>query len=222
VIVAPHLKIVDQSLSQKYQQFVEGGGTLVLMAQSGTKNRNLHMVQQTAPGLLRKLAGVEVADWTNVPSGETFTARMPDGTALALGGFVERLKPRSADVLATWDDSDTLLGDSAAVTLNTVGRGQVIYVGGHGSEAVAATLLTWLVQNAKIEASLDVDAEIEVVDRRSEKARYLVLLNHTADAQFLSNLPPGRDLIADRRIEEGKLKIAAYDIAVIQTRLPAD
>ncbi|HEX8341970.1 MAG TPA: beta-galactosidase, partial [Tepidisphaeraceae bacterium] len=222
VVVAPHLKIVDQSLAQKYQQFVEAGGTLVLMAQSGTKNRNLHMVQQTAPGLLRRLAGIEVADWTTVPPGASFTARFADGGALVLGGFVERLKPRGAETLAAWDDSDLLLADAPAVTRHEVGRGQVLYVGGHGNDAAAATLVAWLIANAGVTRSLEIDGEVEVIDRRSEKHRYLVLLNHSSEAQFLSNLPAGRDLIADRRVEDGKLKLAAYDIAVIQTRLPTD
>jgi len=52
VIVVPHLKIVDQATIDKLTNFVQAGGTLVLTAQSGLKDRNCHLVRNAAAGFV--------------------------------------------------------------------------------------------------------------------------------------------------------------------------
>ena len=217
VLIAPHLKIVDAAMVEKYEHFVRAGGTLVLMAQSGIKNQNLHMVQQTAPGLLRKLAGVEVADWTTLKAEENRTAVMENGTSLVLTSFVEKLKLKGAAALATWDTDDTLLTGGPAVTLNKVGNGQVMYVGGYFNEATAGTLADWLTSELQLTPPVQASADVEVLDRRSKKSCYLYLLNHSTDPQFIEDVPPGHDFISGRDID-GTLKLQPFDVAIIKTK----
>src|SRR4051812_12402179 len=71
LLIAPHLKIVDPPLLERLTRFVAAGGTLVLTAQAGSKDRNAHLVEQPSPGLLRELAGIEVEDWTTIGKKET-------------------------------------------------------------------------------------------------------------------------------------------------------
>ena len=66
VLVAPHQKIVTPALAKKLTAYVRAGGTLILAAQAGTKDENCHMLEQTAPGPLAGIAGVEVEDWTTL------------------------------------------------------------------------------------------------------------------------------------------------------------
>ena len=216
VLIAPHLKIVDQPMLASYQKFVEAGGTLVLMAQSGTKNRHLHMVQQTAPGLLRKLAGVEVAEWTTLKDSESRTAVMENGRTLTLTKFVETLKLRGAKPLAMWHTDDSLLQDGIAMTVNAVGRGRVVYVGGYFNDDTAGLLADWLMQETGIVSSAETSGEVEILDRQSDGPRYLYLLNHSPEPQFVEKIPLGQDLITQKRIEDGAIKLKPYGVALIK------
>lgn len=213
ILIAPHLRIVDQQLTQKYEDFVQRGGTLVLGAQSGTKNRNLHMVQQTAPGLLRKLAGIEVSDWSNLKPDETRQAMMDD-QPVPLGGFVERLRLRGAEAIATWDDADDLLAGAPAITVNTVGKGRVVYVGAYLTHDSARILSKRLLADAGIVPAIQAHEDVELIVRVGKKSKYLWILNHSTDAQFIDELPAGRELLTGREVE-GKLKLKPRDVAII-------
>ena len=216
LIVAPHLRIVDAKLAAKYDAFVRAGGTLVLGAQSATKDRNLHTVKAPAPGLLRKLAGVEIEDWTTCAAGETFAAETPAGPVL-LGGFVERLKPRGAEVLGTWATEDALLTHAPAVTVNTVGGGRVFYVGGYADFAAVTRLLTLVRQTVDLPAVIDASDDVEAVARRAGRTRYLWLLNHSPEPHFVEGLPAGRDLVGGHAVD-GRLKLKGYGVAVVQAK----
>src|SRR5699024_6929944 len=49
LLIAPHLKIVDEQLVAKPERFVRAGGPLVLGAQSGSKDRNCHLIDSPYP-----------------------------------------------------------------------------------------------------------------------------------------------------------------------------
>ena len=212
VLIAPHLRIVDPALVKKYDAFVRAGGTLVLGAQSGTKDRNLHLQQATPPASLRKLAGVEIDDWSNVPAGKTFRA-VGECASLSLGGFVERLKLRGAKALATWQTEDTLLAGAPAISVNTVGKGSVIYIGGYLDHDAAAALVPLLMHD--FTPIVDAPPEVEVIVRRSLKRRYVWLLNHSADVQFIERVPQSINLMNGQTVSD-TLKLKPYDVAVLQ------
>jgi beta-galactosidase len=219
VLIAPHLRIVDATLAAKYDAFVRAGGTLVLSAQSAIKDRNLHLVKTPAPGLLRKLAGIEVGDWTNAPAGQSFACHSPVGPIL-LNGFVERLKPRGAETLATWDRDDPLLADAPAITVHVVGAGRVIYVAGY-ADAKAVTLLLELVrQSVELPTLAAASADVEILRRRSGRMIYTWLLNQSGEPQYVENLPAGRDLIGGTDVT-GTCKMKPYGVVVVQSRAKA-
>lgn len=214
VLIAPHIKIVDQALSSKYESFVQGGGVLVLGAQSGTKNRNLHMVQATAPGLLRRLSGVEVGEWSNLKPDQTRTALTDDGHTVSLGGFVERLRLRGAEAVATWNQDDDLLADAPAITVNRVGKGKVIYIGAYLTPDAAAFLTKYLANLIDFSAPVDAHEDVELIIREGKRSDYLWLLNHSSETQFVT-VPNGRELISGTQTE-GKIKLDPRDVAIVE------
>lgn len=214
VIIAPHLKIVDQQMSAAYEKFVKAGGLLILGAQSGVKNRNLHMVQQTAPGLLRQLAGVEIKDWSVLKQEETRVATFEDGTTIPLRGYVEQIKLKGAHPLATWTSDDDLLGETPAITINAVGKGHVIYIGGYMTEEACAIMVRMLTDRIGFVAPVQADANVELIVRVGKKADYLWLLNHSGETQFVTT-PVAQELLTGEQIE-GKLKLVTRGVAVLQ------
>jgi len=229
VLVLGNFKIAGPELVAKCSAFVKAGGVLVLGAQSGLKDRNDHIVQRPLPGLFAKLAGVEVEDWTTLPENETrvaqFTPAAGGGTA-ALDTFVERLKPRGAQVLATWQTHDPLLaaglGGAAALTRQRVGKGWVYYIGGYVPAATIGRLIEDLNLLAGVgpAAAAGEDVEAIVHSAGGGKTRGLrkwtVLLNHAAEARQVEGVR-GVELLTGRAVE-GTLELPGYGVAVIQGR----
>lgn len=217
VLVVPHFRIVDATLAAKLDAFVRSGGMLVLSAQTATKDRNLHVVKTTPPGLLRKLAGIEVEDWSNQPDGRQFTVQTEVGP-IALSGFVERLKLRGAETLALWDRDDSLLADAPAITINTVDKGRVIYIGGYANEAAVDKLLELIRRWVLLPTLAKAPPEVEVLRRHAGRSTYIWLLNHSPEWHYIEGLPTGKNLLADTEVE-GSIKLRPYGVAIVQSRL---
>jgi beta-galactosidase len=215
VLIAPHLKIVDRRLAAKLASYARGGGVLVLGAQSGSKDRNGHLVEMPLPGPWRKLAGVEVEDWTMLAEREVRQARLIDGALLSLGTFVERLRPRGAQVVARWLGSDALLGDAPAITRMSAGKGAVYYIGGYCPADAVALLLGHFQHALDLTPVVGTDPSVEAVERADGEHRFIALLNHSDVHQRVSGLC-GKDLLRGAKLSGGQLVSPPYGVAIVQ------
>ncbi|HEV7302273.1 MAG TPA: beta-galactosidase [Tepidisphaeraceae bacterium] len=217
LLVAPHMKIVTKAIAKKMTDYVTAGGTLVLGAQSGLHDDRLHIVEMPLPGLLRKLAGVEVEDWTTLSDNETRDARLASGATLPFNAFVERLRPLAATPLAWWTGSDALLGESPAVTVNRVGKGRVYYVGGYATPAAVAALLTHLTAELSLEPMAQASQSVEMIARSNGKRRYLALLNHAAGGQRVHGLLGAKIISGNGTLAKtGELRLPGYGVALVE------
>ena len=214
VLILPHQKIVTQSLAEKLERFVSRGGILVLGAQAGLKEIDCHIVQRTAPGLLSRLAGVEVEDWTTLSAKESRVAQMSGGAQLAMTTFVERLRPTTAKAFAFWIGGDSLLANSPAITVNQFGRGMVYYFGGYCPVETIDLLIEHL-PGLSAETAVAASAEVEIVQRAAGRNHYVIALNHSHAPQRIAGLGKGRDLLSGRRFE-GDMILPGLDVAVVQ------
>jgi beta-galactosidase len=215
ILILPHVKIVSPELAERLRKYVSAGGTLVLGAQAGLKNVDLHIVERIPPGLLAKLAGIEIEDWTSLGTREMRTARIADGRQIRMGTFVERIRPATAEVIGRWIAGDSLLGDAPAVTVNRFGKGQVYYIGGYCNDEAISSLIEYLSGREKI-STVDAPAEVEIMLRSSGKTRYLVALNHSSNMQRISGIA-GRELLTGRNIDRD-LVLPSLGVAVVRLR----
>lgn len=215
LLIAPHQKITDTALIKKITAYVTAGGTLILGAQAGVKDRALHMVRQTPPGPLRKLAGVEVEDFTTLPDDQTRHVALDDHSGIDLGTFVERLKLRGATPIGRWHCDDTLLNDAPAVTVNTVGAGRVIYIAGYAQPQAVGHLISRFSRELTLDALIDASEHVEFITRRGPKGRYAVLLNHSAAIEMVTLQFEAIDLLTDEPTWP-RVKLEAYGVAVLR------
>jgi beta-galactosidase len=214
LLVLPHQKIVTEELAGKLSRFVNRGGFLILGAQAGLGDVNGHIVQRTPPGILAKLAGVEVEDWTTLAAKETRVARLDSGEDLTMQTFVERLQPTTAEAIARWTGGDSLLGDSPAMTVNAVGNGKVCYVGGY-----CPTETIEILAGKFLSAAVAAGAEVEIVIRQGRGKTYVVALNHSQSGQRIS--PPGtcEDVLTGKTLRHD-LVLAPFGVAVLKISRP--
>ncbi|MCC7350120.1 MAG: beta-galactosidase [Phycisphaerales bacterium] len=220
LLIAPHLKMIDPAMTSKLTRYVQQGGTLILCAQSGCKDSNGHLVEQSLPGHLWKLCGLEIYDWTTLTEKQTRTARLIDGGQIELNVFVEHLLPFGAQPLARWSGEDSLLERSPAITTHRVGKGTVIYVGGYCPPAAIGKLLDLLSSGTAVRLQLSPLArasnQVEMLARQFGRKRFLCLINHSPVPQPISNLPAGHELLTNRTINQGQLVLPGYDVAIVR------
>ena len=211
VLIAGHQKIVDDALVAKLARFVERGGTLVLAAQSGLHDRNLHVLRSASP--LASLAGVEIDDWTTLAKGSTRTMSF-DGTHVDAIAFAESLRPTAATPIARWT-GDGFLGGGVAVTERRLGRGRVLYVGGYTDQANTDALAGRFVDDESLAPIATEDAGVECVCRVGADRRYLAMLNHAATSASASIVGPAATALVGPAPVEGAVTLPPYGVAIV-------
>ncbi len=217
LLVVPHMQIITDELAARIETFVAAGGSVLVTALSGLKDHNNHLREMRPPGLLARLCGVEVEDWSTVPHGRSFSAEV-EGLAdpLALDTFVERLKPTdpATRILARWQGDDTLLSAGPAMTVRAAGDASVFYLGGFSPQPTCDGLALYLAQRLKLPSCGEADPSVEMVSR----GRYVCLLNHSArPASVRLNRRPVRVIAGDIEPITGDTPITlpAFGIAVV-------
>jgi beta-galactosidase len=205
VVFAPHLLMVTPELATKIREFVNGGGTFVMGAHSAVKDRDNAMTAQTIPiEGLTDLFGVEVEAFQvyQPPSAAKNSLRFgPTGLTLPAGVpvnvFADVLKPRGADVVATWE-RDFMRGRPAA-TEKRAGRGLAVYYGSFINLDAARYLVARYAALSRLKPIFaGFPREVEVTRRTKGRTDYYFILNHS-DAPV--TLRPGAgylDVIAGR------------------------
>ncbi|KPK83566.1 MAG: hypothetical protein AMJ81_07940 [Phycisphaerae bacterium SM23_33] len=212
LIVLPSFTLMDEALAWRLTGFVRAGGTLLMTAWTGTRDRFNRITDLTPPGLLAGLAGVTVEEYGRLDEAEN-AIELADGTSAQAHKWYEVLAASSAELLGRWRHGHYAW--ALAVTLNRLGAGRAIYVGTYLSEANAAALLDLALAEAGVEPILPgLPADVEAARRTSADKTLLFLLNHGDDPQTISRLPAGRDLITGKKIS-GQLVLDPKDVAII-------
>ncbi|HSH02831.1 MAG TPA: beta-galactosidase [Anaerolineae bacterium] len=145
LVIAPSAHLATAELSQKFQTYVETGGTLVFGVRSGFKTDSNLVTDTPLPGHLHHLVGATVTHWQTLPNGiewplaESTTNQDTLHMSGSASYWVEHLDPTSATSLLQYQSGET------AITVNEVGQGHVYYVGFYPTPDQAHHLIThWL------------------------------------------------------------------------------
>jgi beta-galactosidase len=186
LVIAPRLYCVDESAAANLRRFVEGGGTLCLTPRSGVVDEYNKVFDEPAPGPLREIAGIEIDEYGALPhalplrdeTGE-FGARLHQAEIWA-----EEIGLTTGRAVASY--AEGWLDGTPAVTVNECGKGKVVFVGTLLTGDTLDALIGWLSLLARVVPVLGVPAGVRAYERRSDKRRFLFLLNFTDAAQSVA------------------------------------
>jgi beta-galactosidase len=217
VVVAPALHVVTPEMAENLRRYVEGGGTLLLTARSGVKNLANDVIAKPLPGLLSDLAGVLVEEYDSYAPGMSNPLRfcLPgyEDVQVSAEIWADVLRPTTAEPVAFY--TSEFYADRAAVTVNRLGEGRVIYAGTLGGTALFDVLAKWALSEAGVKPLLAVPAGVEVTARWQNSSRLLFVLNHTKEAQKIALDATYRNLL-DGSVLWGERDLPAREVWVLE------
>ena len=179
LISLPLYQMADPTFVERLAAWVDRGGVLVLSYRSGARDLSNRNVSEPLPGLFRALAGVRVPRFEAL--GRT-KARMRVGNlpVPARGEvWADILEPETAKPVAFWSDRKKFYRGEPCVTVNSLGRGKVWYIGTSPDPAATFLLYRRILKSAGL-APRFAGMNVEIVDRRcSDGTEVSVILNHS-------------------------------------------
>jgi beta-galactosidase len=127
--------------------------------------------------------------------------------------WADILQPKKAEVLASYTEG-TYAGKSA-ITSNGFGKGKAIYVGAHLEAADLARVLLTLTASSGVKSGIEAPQGVEVTMRRTEKEKWIYLLNHTGKTQTVKMEGKFRDVVGGGAYS-GSVSLDGYGVRVLQ------
>jgi beta-galactosidase len=243
VYYIPHWVMWDNAWTPKLRAFVEAGGTVIVGAMTGTRDRNNHIIREQAPGAqLSELTGVRVEEFGRVVAGGgqgLFQRNAPDAgmyvppqvlpSSSSERSYKMQIGNREATaehlyetieiaddvkVLGSW--SDRSLAGKPMLTERNVGQGRAIYLATYLTPEVVELLVSTVIAQSGAEPLVeDLPSGVEVSLRTAEDRRLLFVINTTSESRSFKALPAGQDLLTDSAVS-GATELAGYGCLVIE------
>lgn len=222
-LILPSFGHVSRDLAGRLVAFVRAGGLLIATARTGTRDAFSKALARTPPGPLAVLFGATVEETGGLRSPLLVVEPFGAERITVQPGY-EILRPRRARPVARWVMRGTpptrqphpAHGQPAA-TLNRVGRGRALLLGGWINADNASGFVTWLSRLAGWRPLVAAPAGVETGRLLTTRGPLLILLNHTPEPQRVSALRAGRELLTNRRtgVEH---TLPPYGVAIITER----
>jgi beta-galactosidase len=132
IIVAPAYQLVDEKLCQKWMNFVQNGGNLILTSRSGQKDNNGHFFESAWTQKISSLIGGRVEAFDLMPD-MSFGKIEMDSKEFKWNNWADLLKlePKTE----AWAQySDQFYKGKAAVSYQKLGKGSVTFIGADTDE----------------------------------------------------------------------------------------
>ena len=213
LVVVPALYLLRADDARRLNEYVAGGGTLVVSYFSAIVDENdtVHAGGFGAP--LRESLGLTVEEFLPLREGETGQIRLTsgEGDSFPCDVWQEDLALEGADAVASYAEGPGLGGP--AVTRNAHGDGHGWYVSTRlGVEGLAA-----IMRGAYADAGIHVNPPadgLEIVTRHGEDADFVFAINHSSlDAKCAAT---GVDLLSGASVD-GRVDVPAGSVVVVRS-----
>ncbi|KAF1299503.1 beta-galactosidase [Enterococcus sp. JM4C] len=173
LIVAPLQFILTNELAEKYRNYVQKGGNLILTMRTGVKTEsNICYTDSPLPGLLSDVLGIQVPEYDCLLDTEV-RIKIGDKNHVA-NKWADLITLTSAEALASYDSQ--FYKGTPAITQNDFGKGKAYYVGTEMSPSLMSDFIDRLQIKKEAQAA---PIGVEIASRESEKLIYHFVMNHT-------------------------------------------
>ncbi len=217
LVIAPLLTMISAEQGAKFEQYVEQGGTFVATYFSGIADENNRAWLGGYPGCLRSLMGIWVEEFDPLPPGKTnllvsTQERQDWQNSYSCDSWCEVLHLEGARALSVFGD-DFYAGEPA-ITENHYGQGKAFYIATRPEAAGVEALIRLLQAQLKLVVPLESPEGVEVIQRQSEQASYIFVLNHQTSPQRIPLPQPMCDILTQTVYEQDVL-LPALGIVIL-------
>jgi beta-galactosidase len=208
LVVAPVQYLATDAGIANLEQYVEGGGHLVVTYFSGIADENDHIRLGGYPGAFAELLGVRIEEFFPLHAAEVVPLNQ-----FGTGSIWSELgRTTTAEVLASYTEGP--VAGSPAVTRNVVGQGVAYYVGTSLGRDGMAELIRQLAAGAKLTPVLaNLPAGVEAVTRVSGDSNWTFVINHSDMGATVSL--SGTDVLTGQDVRD-TLTVAAGGVSVVR------
>jgi beta-galactosidase len=213
LVIAPALLMLNEKRVAKLKTFVEQGGHLVLTIRSGMKDDFNALLPLRQPGMLAKIAGVEVEEYYALFDPVPVTGENFKGESRI---WAERLKVKDSttQVVARYGKSNGWLDGQAAITSHSFGKGCVTYVGAWLDDVSQQKLMDDIVKSAGVEPVMECPVGVEARRRVNEQGNEVfIVINHERAEKKLKLPWAAQEHLSGSAVSE--LNLEAYGVAVL-------
>jgi beta-galactosidase len=220
LVAAPGFHMVSDEMAAAFKSYVHAGGILVLDHKAGCFDEDARFRPLLEPGVFGDIAGIRIP-----ASLEQHRSSFPgyrvvfehSTRSFAIDDYMLKMELTGAEVLARFT-GEGMEGDPA-VTVNRYGQGHVVYVGAGIRDAhFFDELYTQLADKFKITPLLSVPDGVTVLSRQNQTYIYTFVLNLNKHEVTIKLPTSFREVIVDKDVF-GSIRIAALDLAILQTKL---
>ncbi|ADI11746.1 putative beta-galactosidase [Streptomyces bingchenggensis BCW-1] len=222
VLVIPNQYLITAEQRVALEEFIEGGGHVLVSYFSGIVDGDDQIITGGYPGGLRDVIGAHVLEFCPMLPETSVAVRAVEGQDLLPAGFSGRalrwqddLVSEGAQVVAEYTDSH--LRSKPAVLDRRSGDGSCVYLGTTLDTASYTAVLRSLLQRAGVAPVLDAPTGVEVTERVGQTQRFLFLLNHGAPTSVCLDRD-GIDLLTGEQHRAGEtVALASSGVCIIES-----
>ena len=213
LVVAPNLRVVDETIAERLEAFVSAGGSLVLAPRSAVRDRSGAVPERPLPAWLDAVAGLHVTDYACLDDGVEARFGPTNGARAggALHGWIEELDAFDAEVVGRFVD-----GPFTGMPAITQREGAT-YLAGCADDATLTSLYLDLCTRCEL-ATMELPPGVESVRCANDGGELLFLFNHTPTARTIPVGDLRRELLSGDLVET-TITVAGHDLAVLAPEL---
>ncbi|MGP0223626.1 beta-galactosidase [Paenarthrobacter sp. NCHU4564] len=218
LVIMPASYLLTDEAAAGVEDYVTGGGRLVVSYLSGIVDENNTIRLGGYPGALRNVLGAWSEEMHPL-AGEDERVKLvtADRGTSSAGYWTEHLHAVTADVVASY--ASGRLAGSPAVTRNSFGRGTALYLSARVDDDLLRQLLDEELQASGVEPVLDAPAGVQArrrdaINAEGTRRSFLMVLNHNDAPARVDVLDGGTDLLSGRAVK-GPVELEANGVLVL-------
>ncbi|MEI2396158.1 beta-galactosidase [Paenibacillus phytohabitans] len=222
VIVYPHPAIMSDHTAALLAAYAEQGGRLLFGARTGYKNTDGHCYMRPFPGVVAKLCGITIEDYTiikgTIPPAEIHwngDITLPEGTKAV--GFNEIILPADPKVKIVAEYASEYYAGKPAMTKRPYGHGEVWYYGAAFHEPVVDALIDELGLASPSAGWWDAPPEVEFGIRASNGKRYAFLLNYSDRTVNVRFKKAFKELLSGTTVDN-EARLEPYGVFILEQK----
>lgn len=181
LVIAPMLYMLKPGVSERLENFVHDGGTLVVTYFSGIANENDLCFFGGFPGPLRKLLGIWAEEIDSIYDYEKVFVNtnelLPIDKQYNVKNYMESVHTETAEVLAVFGND--MFEGKPAVTVNSFGKGKAYYTAFRGEQCFLDDFYGLIINQEDINLMTDIIAPegVSVQVRTDGENDYIFVMN---------------------------------------------